>query len=607
MTVKCSAEDNLPDGSDALRLLAHGSPLGRTLEAAATVAASIQDGVGCCILLVSDDRLSLAAAHGVGDADQQLLRRLCHYSLNDCLAALQQDRQAEVRLLVTAAAELIGAVVLFGPADWRLTADSGERPFASRLDEVCAISMLAIEGKNLVDELYFRAHHDALTRTWNRLWMEQQVMRVLDEATDRGCSTGLMLIGIDSFRTINDVLGSQVGNDVLREIAFRLSEVLRPEWSLARCGGDEFLVLLPDLVGPDELAMHARNLLTLFQQPFEIGDHELFVRATIGTSISGPGESGGEELQNRAESALRHGKRCARSRVTSFSDSIVSTPPGRREMERHLRFALQKREFELFYQPQIQLSTGKLLGAEALLRWRHPSLGFISPAIFVPIAEQIGIIDEIGAWVLSEAIRQLEIWHRSGFDRLRMAVNVSALQFSKDDFASYVAKCLRRADIRAGDLELEITESAVMTDFDHGVRQIKLLRSLGVLIAVDDFGTGHSSLAYLQQLPIQRIKIDRMFIKDLASEEESHPLLSSIIQMARALGCDVIAEGIETAEQAMAIASLDCDEVQGFFFSRPLPASEFVSWAQGDATYTSVQNRLEAKCSSLESRFAQGR
>lgn len=568
-------EASLTRGSEALRLLAHGSPLSRTLEAAANVAASIRGSAGCGILLIDGDAFVLGASCGLQAGAQRLLSRCSHLSINDCLRLLGESQRTEVRSLVTASAELIGAVVVF---DMPTTGDLGL--IAAQMDEVCAIAMLAIESKHLVDELYFRAHHDALTQTWNRLWMEGEVARVLDDSVETGFGTGLMVIGIDSFRVINELLGSQVGNDLLREITGRLDNALQVNWSLARCSGDEFVILMPDLRSADQVYAYAEEIIGVFAQPFELGDHELIVRASIGTAYSAAGECRADEMQNRAEIALRHGKRCLRGRVSPFTKAMASTPPERLEMERHLRFALQKREFEIFYQPQVQLSTGKLIGVEALLRWRHPSLGFISPASFIPIAEQIGIIDEIGAWVLTEAIHQLSYWHHTGLTDLRVAVNVSAIQFSRDDFASLVSKSLRKSDIRPHDLELEITESAVMTNFESGARQMRLLQSLGVMTALDDFGTGHSSLAYLKQLPIQRIKIDRMFVKDIASEHESHPLLSGIIQMGRALGCAVIAEGIETAEQALALTALQCDEVQGYFFSKPLPPNELLTWAK---------------------------
>ncbi len=568
------AHDAVTPTSDALLLLAHGSPLERTLEAAAALVSNIQPNVGCAILLVSDFGFAAQATCGLHPADEQLISRACELPYDDCLAAIEGYAHLEVYMLQTSSAEMIGALVVSN-----LPKSSRDVALSARLYEVSAIATLAVEGKHLVDELYFVAHHDALTQIHNRLWMERELATAAHLAAECCSSTGLMLIGIDSFRIINELLGSKIGNDLLRVVALRLTNALRPNWSLARSGGDEFIVLLRDLVSPEQqLSSFASEILEVFHEPFELGDHELMIRASIGTSFSGPGEWGGQDLHNRAELALRYGKHCSRGRVTAFERSMMSTPPERLELERHLRFALHKREFELFYQPQVQLSTGKLLGVEALLRWRHPSLGFISPATFVPLAEQIGIIDEIGSWVLDEAVRQLGIWHRQGLSNLRVAVNVSALQFSRQDFASEVARRLRGSDIRPGDLELEITESTVMSNFSHGVRQMRLLRSLGVLTALDDFGTGHSSLAYLQELPIQRIKIDQMFVKEVATNPSSQTLLSGVIRMGLELGFELIAEGVETQEQAEVIAALGCDDVQGYFFSKPLPASEILPW-----------------------------
>jgi EAL domain-containing protein (putative c-di-GMP-specific phosphodiesterase class I) len=269
-------------------------------------------------------------------------------------------------------------------------------------------------------------------------------------------------------------------------------------------------------------------------------------------------------------------------------------------MEKHLRFALQKREFELYYQPQVDLASGDLKGVEALLRWKHASLGFISPATFVPLAEEIGIIEEIGEWVLIEAVRQREAWRKDGLAQLRMAVNVSALQFARMDFASQVAKRLRHSRIEPHELELEITETALMTDFEHGARQIKLLRSLGVQIALDDFGTGHSSLAYLQQLPIDRLKIDRMFVKDITTSDERPALLSSIIQMGLSLGCAVIVEGVETVEQALALSAMSCEEAQGFLFAKPLAPVDLMKWIADRASRATPASGGKQTSSGLE-------
>jgi diguanylate cyclase (GGDEF)-like protein len=561
-------------GSGVLGMLAQGFPVSRTLQAVAAVAARIQHNARCAILVIKDDRLAIAAECGLTVADRHLLNQLCALPGTAALDTFGVQHCADVRQLVTHAAELIGALIVFG-----LTRSADNDKTASQLDQVCAIATVAIEQRHLTEELSYRAHHDPLTHLWNRVWIEEETARTLEAALETGRSTGLVLIGIDSFRMINEVLGTKAGNELLRQVAARLLDALDTGLLLARGSGDEFIILMPNLTSAERVNSFASQLLAWFDKPFEIGSHELLVRASIGTAFAVPGECDADELQNRADTALRYAKKQTRGRTSGFNASMVTTPPERLAMEKHLRFALQKREFELYFQPQVHVPTGKLLGVEALLRWKHASLGFISPVSFVPMAEEIGIIDEIGDWVLGEAIRSLERWQRSGLENLRVAVNVSALQFSKGDFANAVAKRLRSTPIKPEDLELEITESAVMTNFEQGLRQIKLLRSLGVKIALDDFGTGHSSLAYLQKLPIQRLKIDRMFVKNITSSDDRPPLLSSIIQMGRALGYAVIAEGVETAEQALALSAMQCEEIQGFLISTPMPAKDLLLWA----------------------------
>lgn len=486
--------------SGVVRMLAQGLPMARTLEAAAVVAARVQQNGRCAMLLVEDDSLALAAGHDLTADDRTALAGLSNEGGIAELATFGSRQRAEVRPLMTYASELVGALVLFGVAELN-------QQTSQALDEVCAIATVAIEQRNLAEELAYRAHHDPLTHLWNRLWIEEEIARTLEVSSATGHYTGLLLIGVDSFGLINEILGSKAGSELLRQVAVRLSEAVDGGCSVARGSGDEFLVLLPNLSSPERVATFASQLLAWFDKPFQIGEHELLVRASIGTTFAAAGECDADVLQTRADMALRYAKKHERGRTAAFSPCMVKTPPERLVLEQHLRFALQKREFELFYQPQVHLATGKLVGAEALLRWKHSSLGFISPALFVPIAEQIGIIDEIGDWVIGEAIRQLESWQHSGLRGIRVAANVSALQFSRGDFANAVSRRLRTTSIDPRDLELEITESAVMRDFDHGLRQFRLLRSLGICTALDDFGTGHSSLAYLQQLPIQRLKL----------------------------------------------------------------------------------------------------
>lgn len=558
----------------ALAVLAKGLPIRRTLEAVARMAAHLQVNSRCAILLPADDRYVLAAEVDLRPADRAVLKEMAMISSLETLCNFGHEHCAEVRPLLTLAAELVGVIIVFDFPPVNVPAS-----IIRQLDEVCLVATLAIEQKNLSEDLSYRAHHDPLTHLWNRSWIEEQIQATLDAAAETERLTGLILIGIDSFRLFNELLGRQAGDQLLRMIANRLTEALEPGSSLARSGGDEFTILIPNLRSEAKIAAFAAQLRSWFEKPFIMAEHELIVRASFGTATAQAGECQANDLQNRADQALLFAKRCARGRISCFSEEMVKTPLERLLLERHLRFALQKREFELYYQPQVELLTGKLIGVEALLRWKHQSLGFISPAVFVPVAEEIGIIEEIDEWVMGEAIRQLKAWHESGLYGIKMAVNVSAGQFARKDLAVMVAKRLRDAHVDARDLELEITETAMMTNLQHGARQLNLLRSLGVQTALDDFGTGHSSLAYLQNLPIDRLKIDRMFVKDIKAPDERPQLLSSIIQMGLGIGCKVIAEGIETVEQALALSRMNCQEAQGYLFAKPMAARDLVRWA----------------------------
>lgn len=549
-------------------------PVDRALEGIATMAARLQAHLRCAILVLENCRFQIAAEHGLSAEDRQWVKTICLAGLSIPPELIAQC-QAHLKPLITQTAEMIGAVVLFG-----IEHSFEDSQLARQVEDICWITTLAIEQKHLSDELAYRAHHDPLTHLWNRVWMEQEIESTLHRAHQAERAVGLLAIGVDRFRIINDVLGHEVGDDLLRQIAHRMGRALDPACALARGEGDEFLMLVPDVLSPAQLGANAEAALRCFSDTFRIGDHELTAQATIGGAVAVPALCNSQELLSQAHIALRYAKKQARGRFARFEPAMITVPPERLVMEQHLRFALQKREFEVYYQPQIDLASGELVGVEALLRWKHPSLGFISPGTFIQMAEEIGAIEEIGDWVIDEALDDLQQWRAAGLGKLRVAVNVSALQFSRSDFGSIIAGKLRRSRIAPEEFELELTESTVMAKFEQGLRQLKTLRSLGIRIAVDDFGTGHSSLAYLQQLPIHRLKVDRMFIRGILAREERPPLLVSIIQMAHALGLSVIAEGIETPEQALALAAMGCEEAQGFLFSKPLPFQELQAWAK---------------------------
>jgi diguanylate cyclase (GGDEF)-like protein len=556
-------------------MVAGGEPITPTLQAIAALCAQIHGGLRFGMLLSENEHLILAADHNLSGEDRLILSRLSFQPFTSALTQLHGHASTYVRPLITPASELIGALVVFG-----LNQSSHKAALQQELDEICWIATLAIEQKHLSEELAYRVHHDALTHLWNRVWMEEEIHRALTLPSRKDSSVGLSILGVDRFRIINDVLGSQVGNELLCQIAGRIANRIQPSFLLARGSGDEFMVLMPNVSDPEQVTVGSRELLSCFDEPFQIGDHELAIKASIGSATIEAVVCTVAELEGQAYTALRYAKKRARGKVVAFHPSMIRVPPERLVMEQHLRFALQKREFEIYYQPQINLVSGCLVGVEALLRWKHPALGFISPAVFIPLAEEIGLIEEIGDWVLDQVIKQYQEWRAAGLSDVRVAVNVSALQFARSDFGESIGQKLESAQIQRGSFELEITESAIMTNFEHGLRQMNTLRSFGITLAIDDFGTGHSSLAYLQQLPVQRLKIDRMFVKEIVRKEEKPPLLASIVQMACALNLATVAEGAETAEQVSVLLDLACEEVQGFFFAKPMPAPDLLDWAK---------------------------
>jgi len=395
---------------------------------------------------------------------------------------------------------------------------------------------------------------------------------------------------MDRFRRINGALGHHVGNKLLREVADRLQLNCGRKALLGRAGGDEFFILIPNLASADEAAGFAERLLAALRRTFVIGDHELSVTASAGIGISSPEAYRPEDLESRAFAALEHAKKLGGNQSAFFDCSMAIVSPEYLELEGRLRGALSGRELLLYYQPQLALHDHTTIGVEALLRWQHPDMGLVSPVAFIPMAEQGGLISEIGEWAIEEGIRQLLAWRKWGLGNLRMGINVSPIQFRRRDFTRRVLEILDRTGFDSGDLLLEITEGTIMQDLDFAVAQMNRLREAGIRFGIDDFGTGYSSLSYLQRLPADQLKIDRSFVQEILCSGQRPPLLENVLRLARELGINTIAEGIETQEQADVLASLGCQEGQGFLFSKPLPGLEMVSWFRraGQLTNTTV-------------------
>lgn len=426
------------------------------------------------------------------------------------------------------------------------------------------------------EQLARLAHYDPLTDLPNRLLLQSRLEHALERARRAGGRVAVLFINLDRFQNVNDSLGHVAGDQLLAKVAARLRTRVREEDSLGRFGGDEFLLILESIVRPDAVAVAAQDLLNELSEMFELDNGmELYVGASIGIGLyPDDGETAADILRN-ADVALHQAKAQGRSRFCFYASSMNADALANLELERSLRQALERREFVLYYQLKVDARTGRVCGAEALIRWQRSNGGVESPARFIPLAEASGMIVPIGAWVIDEVARQQRRWHDDGLDACRIALNVSARQFRAGDLRDVVADALVRHGLPPSCMELELTESMLMDDPDQTLNTLQQLKQLGVHLSLDDFGTGYSSFGYLSRFPIDALKIDQSFVRNIASEKESALIAVSIIDLAHNMGLRVVAEGIETQEQLEYLSARGCDEMQGFLFSRPLEASAF--------------------------------
>ena len=430
-------------------------------------------------------------------------------------------------------------------------------------------------------ELYHLAHYDALTGIPNRMLFTDRLQQACRESKRSGASIGLMFVDLDRFKQVNDSMGHYFGDCLLRAVAERLQNCVRGCDTVARLGGDEFAILLDGLEHPDAARQLGERVLAAMQTPFVIHDRELFTTASIGLALYPFDDDNCENLLAKADAAMYSAKTNGRNAFRHYAPDLSIYSAEHLSLETDLRYALDNDELVLHYQPQICLATGRVVGVEALVRWQHPLRGLLAPIHFIGLAEESGLIVNIGYWVLHEACRQQREWVADGVPPLRMSVNISAVQFQQADFSARVKHVLHETGIDPAHLELELTESIVMHHAAAVLGTLNALKELGLRLAIDDFGTGFSSLSYLRRFPVDRLKIDQSFIRDIEKLPVNESIVRAIAALAKSLSLEIVAEGTETQSELSFVKEVGCHEAQGYFYSKPLPATMLLQWLNG--------------------------
>lgn len=452
--------------------------------------------------------------------------------------------------------------------------------------------------KRQEDRLRYLAYFDPLTNLPNRRSFIEQLNRILKRSKRRDSSAALLFIDLDNFKRINDSIGHGRGDKLLVEISKRLTMELREDdaisylapdedtehdgsTEIARLGGDEFTVVLSDIDSINGVEAVARRILERLSRPIALQSHNPVVTPSIGIAIFPSDGADPDDLVRNADTAMYAAKAEGRACYRFYNEQMNAKAVEHLLLEEELRDAIKSDQLELHYQPQVDTDSGQVVSMEALVRWNHPGRGMVSPGEFIPVAERTGLIIELGDWILQEAARNCAHWDEAGFDSFRVGINLSPLQFSQPDLAANVSAFLRDSGLAAERLELELTESAIMTDAETNIEKLRQLKELGISLAVDDFGTGYSSLSYLKRFPIDTLKIDQSFVSDLASPD-GQALVDAIIALASTLNLQVIAEGVETLEQVNYLLARDCHLLQGYYFSRPAPVGDVTGLLESD-------------------------
>ena len=490
--------------------------------------------------------------------------------------ALEADLHSAFAFPITVGGEFFGVIELFGREVRRHDAEivAFAQNLGSQLGQFIA-------RKQAESNLTFFANHDALTSLPNRFMFNQRLTQALARAQRQDKMVAVLFIDLDRFKVINDTLGHDAGDRLLIELAAQLHGCLRENDTVARQGGDEFVVLIEDINDPNQVTGVAQKILETIAEVHVLGGQEFHITASIGISVFPDEGADVQTLLKNADIAMYRAKEQGKNNFQFYSAEMNQHTFERLALETSLRRAIEREEFLLHYQPKVDLRSGRITGVEALVRWRHPDLGMVSPAQFIPLAEETGLIGPIGDWVLRTACAEARRWIGKGTSEISVAVNLSARQFAREDLAQSITSVLQESDLEPRFLEIEITESTVMHNANRAAGILQQLKEMGIRVAIDDFGTGYSSLGYLKRFPIDSVKIDRSFIQDIPNDRDDVAITCAVIAMAHSLRLKVIAEGVETEEQYQFLRDHDCDEMQGYFFSAPIDAAELVRLISG--------------------------
>ncbi len=450
-------------------------------------------------------------------------------------------------------------------------------PFRDKMGEVIGTIGTARDIKDRIivqKKIDHMAHHDALTGLPNRIFTKDKAELMIESTKQRGHKIALLFLDLDEFKTINDTMGHSVGDQMLKVVSARIQNVVAKDDIVSRQGGDEFVVVLSHIKTKDDVISITERILQKFEEPYQVGENLLYASASIGVALYPDNGNSFESLLQNADSAMYKAKELGKNTYSFFTEKMKHHMIGKFKLQNDLKNAVLNNEFVLYYQPQINRINNKITGAEALIRWKHPQLGMIPPDNFIPIAESSGLIIKIGEWVIKEACRQAACWKKQGME-IAVAVNISAVQFRRGNLREVIQEALSQSRLDPKFLELELTESLLMNDTENILRSVQEFKKLGIQLSIDDFGTGYSSLAYLKRFAVDKLKIDRSFVKDIVSDHEDATIVKTIIQMAKNLNLKTIAEGVEDYEVLTVLDSYGCDEIQGYYFAKPMEAIAF--------------------------------